>query len=451
MKKFAPYIFSIGMFFLFNSRLDFDNLSALAISIFFFWIAKLLVAANHYLPIKELFLSLYSLQYLFSPALMYNGLEDYTIYRMQIPADQYFNFIIPAFIIFSLGFAVFFKSSEFKVNQEDINKWLEKNSKVPFVFIAIGFVAPFLYYVLPAQLNFIIYLLESLKYIGLFILISSSKKLNVLPLVVIYFFVVVSSFAGGMFHDLLIWIVMLGLIISFRYKPKIHFKLIGTAFFVLFAIFIQSLKKDLRDKIWDEKSSVSIDMITSLAESKFGDGSDSVANMLILGEGVNRINQGWVLASTINNVPASVGHTHGELITSYLFAATLPRFLAPNKMKGGNTEYFNIYSGHTTNEGTVMVLGLFAESYIEFENWGAYVYVFCFGMMYGYFLNAFKKNSKSYPIIPIFALLVFIYPIRPDCDTQTALGHLFKTSLFLFLMFKFFKDIFYQSYNSISE
>ena len=449
MKKFAPYIFSICMFFLFNSKLEFDNLSAAAISIFFFWIAKLFIAANDYLPIKELFLSFYSLQYLFSPSLMYNGLEDYTIYPMKIPSDQYFNFIIPAFIIFSLGFAVFFKSSEFKVNQADINKWLEKNSKVPFVFVAIGFIAPFFYYFLPTQLNFIIYLLQSFKYIGLFILISSTKKLNVLLLVAIYSFIIVSSFVGGMFHDLLSWIVMLGLIISFRYKPKIHYKLIGITFFVVLAIFIQTLKKDLREKIWDEKSGASFELITSLAKDKFS--GESFLPLVIFGEGVNRINQGWVLASTINNVPANVGHTHGELITSYLFAATLPRFLAPNKMQGGNTEYFNTYSGHTVNEQTVMVLGLFAEAYIEFENWGAYVYVFCFGLMYGYFLNTIKRNSKSYPILPLFALLVFIYPIRPDCDTQTALGHLFKTSLFLFLMFKFFKDIFYQSYNSISE
>ena len=168
------------MFLLFNLKFEFDNLSAIAISIFFFLIVKLFIVANDYLPIKELFLSFYSLQYLFSPSLMYNGLEEYSIYKMQIPSDQYFNYVIPTFIFFSLGFSVFFKSSEFKVNQKDINKWLEKNSKVPFVFVAIGFIAPFLYYVLPSQLNFIIYLLQSFKYIGLFILICSTKKLNYL-------------------------------------------------------------------------------------------------------------------------------------------------------------------------------------------------------------------------------------------------------------------------------
>lgn len=441
MKRIIPYIFSCSTFYLFQSKFGFDDLSAIAISIFFFWIVKLFISANDYLPIKELFLSFYSLQYLFSPSLMYNGLQEYTIYPMRIPSDQYFNFCIPAFLCFTFGFSLIFKSSDFKINRENLNEWLSKNEKLPFIFIAIGFIAPFSYYILPSPLFFIIYLMEAFKYIGLFIIISSNRKFNLFLLILIYSFIIITSFMGGMFHDLLSWLIMLGLILFNKYKPNSFLKLSGIAIFVLLAIFIQTLKKDLREQIWGQKSGVSIAMISSLAKQNFG--GDGVVSLLIIGESVNRINQGWVLASTMNNVPSNVGHTHGVLISSYLVAATLPRILAPNKLKGGNTEYFNTYSGHTVNEQTVMALGMFAEAYIEFENWGAYIYVFCFGVLYGYTLNYLKKKSDLYPILPLFALLVFIYPMRPDCDTQTALGHLFKTSIFLIIFFKLFKDKFY--------
>ena len=43
------------------------------------------------------------------------------------------------------------------------------------------------------------------------------------------------------------------------------------------------------------------------------------------------------------------------------------------------------------------------------------------------------------PFILLFTPLVFYYPIRPDCELQTALGHLVKSSFLIYMMLLFWR------------
>ena len=89
-----------------------------------------------------------------------------------------------------------------------------------------------------------------------------------------------------------------------------------------------------------------------------------------------------------------------------------------------------------------MGLGLFTDAYIEFGQYGAIIYIFLWGIMYGFVLKKFLFYSEKYPILILFSILAFVYPMRPDCETQTVLGHLFKTIMLLALIFTFLKKSF---------
>jgi hypothetical protein len=422
--------------------IGYDIYSSAGLSIFTYWISRLLVFSVNYLPIKELFFSLHSLQYLFSPAFMYNGLEDYTRYKMIVPVEHYFSFAIPVLIIFSLGFRVFFNPNSLKVSRYKIDLWINSNPNIPYYFIVIGFIAPIFYFILPKSLNFVVYIADSLKFIGLFILISSSSKPKIGLILFTFSGVFISAFSAGMFHDLLTWIIMLGLIINYRYNPTFLLKMSGVMAFVIFAMFIQFVKDDLRSRIWgDQGEEISIDLIKTTSASAEGNKGGFFA-LESLGPSVNRLNQGWVLSSALNHVPHNIDHSNGLLIKEYLIAAIMPRFLFPDKLGGGETKYFDLYSGHNAGENTVMVLGIPTEAYIEFAGLGAFFYIFIFGMVYGWFLKVYAENSDNYPILSIFTILVFIYPMRPDCDTQTSLGHLVKSSILLYLFINFYKSKF---------
>jgi hypothetical protein len=439
MSKRINYFFAIANVFLFNYFLSYDLLSATAIGIFSYWLISLFIRVNNSLPIKELFLTMYALQFLFGPSLAYNGLDEYTneTFRMKVSSYDYFSFIIPVYLTFALGFNVYCKKYSIKISRQKINQWVVQNPKTPYIFIGIGFLASLISSILPASLAFVFYLLGSFKYIGLFVLLLSFQTLKIKLMLVIYGLILISSFQGGMFHDLLTWIIVLCLILAYRYKPTWQLKLAGVAGFVLFAIFIQSIKQGLRAQTWIGNKQTSVELVEDITAdvNKDKGGFLSIDN---LGPNFVRINQGWVLASAMDHVPYKIGHTNGELIGKYIYSAFVPRFLDETKLNAGSQEIFNAYSGHIISKGTSIGLGLFTDAYVEFGDYGIFAcsfYVFLFGLLYGYILDQFKQKSSRYPVLILFVMLVFIYPIRPDCETQTALGHLLKSIMLITVVF----------------
>jgi hypothetical protein len=389
---------------------------------------------------------MYALQFLLGPALAYNGMDYYTfdMYKMKVSSNEYFSFMIPVFIAFCIGFNIYCKKFQIKLSRQNIDQWMVQNPKTPYHLIGIGFLASLISPIFPPSLTFVFYLLSSFKYVGLFSLLLSFQTLKVNLMLLIYGLILVSSFQGGMFHDLLTWIIVLCLVLAYRYKPTWQLKLAGILGFVLFAIFIQSIKQGLRAQTWYGNKEASFELVEDVTAdiNKSNGGLLSLEN---LGPNFVRINQGWVLASAMNHVPKNIGHAHGELLSQYLYSAIIPRFIDDSKLTAGSQEVFNKYSGHQIEKGTSIGLGLFTDAYVDFGDYGDFgagIYVFFFGLLYGYILNQFAKKSSQYPILILFVVMVFIYPIRPDCETQTALGHLIKSTILIFAMFTVFRKKF---------
>ena len=68
--------------------------------------------------------------------------------------------------------------------------------------------------------------------------------------------------------------------------------------------------------------------------------------------------------------------------------------------------------------------------------------MFFLGVIYCTILNTFHKYSQQYPALILFTALAFYFPIRPDCELQTSLGHLFKSCFLIFVMIFVFKSTF---------
>jgi hypothetical protein len=291
---------------------------------------------------------------------------------------------------------------------------------------------------LPSALQLIAYLLSSLKFIGVFILLFVDSNKSNKIIILVYSLIIISSFVGGMFHDLLIWIIFLCLFLCLVHKPSLIFKF--TIIIVLFAfvVLLQSIKGVMRLRTWFGNETMSVGLLVSVIKevNEDKDGIFNVENLPIL---AIRINQGCIVSFVMGNVPSIVKHTNGELTNLYFQSALLPRFLRKFKLMSGNQEIFTKFSGRELNPGTAMALGLFSDAYIEFGRYGAIIYIFVFGTFYSYILKKFVLNSNKYPILILFILIAFNYVIRPDNETQTAVAHLFKSIFLIYIGFKIFK------------
>ena len=395
------------------------------------------------IPTRHLLSCFMCVQFFIGPMFAYNGLDEYQyfMYKMRIPEWEYFSYAIPAILLFIFGLHIRAgESSGEKINLENIAEFVKKNKMLPYAFIVLGFLSSVLSIFFSSSLSFVFYLLAGFKFIGLFMLILGEKKIKILPLVIVISSIISSSFGSGMFHDLLIWIIYIGTILAIKFRYGIKEKIIGILLFILFATTIQILKGNFRNLKTKENQEIGIISFLQLFEKQ--NENNGIFNFTNLATSNVRINQGFIITNIMTNVPQKIDFAHGSELYQLLEAAFLPRIIAPNKLNAGDRALFTKYSGIPLSIGTSMGLSSVGDAYINFGIVGGCIFMFILGLFYSEVLNSFKKYSKYYPLLLLFVPLVFYYPIRPDCELQTILGHLVKSCFLIIVMIQLWKHRF---------
>jgi hypothetical protein len=398
---------------------------------------------NYGLCVRYLFGAFMCLQMLVGPTLAYTDLSEYlySVYRMQIPINEYFSYALPAVILFILGLNA--NAGKLKGEVVDVvalKNYLQKAKDLPYIFIIVGFFCSLISNFLSSELKFVFYLLAGFKFVGLFLLILSNKKIKTIPLILVFGSIISTSLSQGMFHDLLTWIIFLGMIYAIRYKPSIPVKAAFFFGFVVLATTIQLLKSDYRSDI-QEGEEAGLETFNKALEKKTNESTEffSAANVA---PNITRINQGFILSYVMSNVPTRIPFEDGSEFKDIVQSAILPRFLAPNKLNAGDKKIFMKYSGISIKENTSMALGSLADGYINYGVLGGCIFMLGLGLLYNFTLKSFYKYSKNFPILLLFLPLIFYYPIRPDCELQTILGHLLKSCFLIFIVMSIWKNIF---------
>jgi O-antigen polysaccharide polymerase Wzy len=423
--------------------IDISWISYLAVILALHQFTLLFNSIGYVMPVRYLLGAFMCVQFFIGPALAYNGLDQYQYinYKMKIPEADYFAYAIPAVLSFIIGLHLFAgKLNGEIVDQKQVGLFVKRHPELPYWFIGIGFVTSIVSGFFGSELAFVFYLLGGFKFIGLFLLIIGSKELKVLPLIVVVGSIVASSLGDGMFHDLLTWLIFIGSIFALRYKFGFNVKLIACISFIFFAVAIQVIKSSYRIATSSGKEEAGVETFSKLSQEQSRD--KGIFNFEILAPTNVRINQGFIITNIMLTVPAVVPYSNGEEMYRLFEAGVLPRVLAPNKLKAGDRTIFMKYSGMHIRTGTSMGLSSLGDAYLNFGIIGGCVFMFLLGLMYSGILQVFYKKGKTYPVLLLFTALVFYYPIRPDCELQTILGHLFKSCFLIFVMITLFKNTF---------
>lgn len=445
MRTLFPSNYNWGVFILacLIIRLAFVDMSIwsyLAVVISIYQFSLLFNSIGHILPTRHLLGSFMCLQFFVGSTFAYNGLDRYQYfkYKMRIPESEYFSYVIPAVVLFILGLHIL--AGRYKgeiVDQKSVEQFVKKNPRLPYIFIGIGLLASVVSGYFSSQLAFVFYLLGSFKFIGLFLQVIGGKRLKILPLVVVIGSIFGSSLASAMFHDLLTWLVFTAAVFGIKYRFDFKTKLIGLSAFVFLAITIQVLKGAYRSSKGDADIGKGAETFANLYEEQSEAGGILNFNSLAISN--VRINQGFIITNIMQTVPEKVPFANGEEMNQILEAAFLPRILAPNKLRAGDQAIFEKYSGIPLTVGTSMGLSSIGDAYINYGVIGGSIFMFILGLAYCEVLNIFHRQSFVYPVLILFIPLVFYYPIRPDCELQTILGHLVKSCFLIFVMIQVWK------------
>lgn len=394
----------------------------LSFSIFFLLLYRILFKSNESFVFREWALTLYSINYLISPAVTYSLQEEQLFYGMKLSIDAYFNLAFYGFILFALGMFVI-RTRIFQIDNNKITNLALVNKefliRVSILGIILRFIIPFL----PGELGFFVYLFALIRFVGAFALMAVSRRLWYYSAIVLLI-ELFAAFIQGMYHDAIMWVIFFGLYYLYTVKPSIQIKLIGVSSTIFLIFFIQAIKFAYRERVWQEGQEASISTVVEIGgQQTNSEGLFSTANLLST---LNRGNQAWIFASTVDNMDRNKNFQQFTNVNKYFEAALLPRFLAPNKLSSGDKEIFNKFSGHVINESTSMGLGVFADGYIAFGTWGVYIFGFVLGLIFSLTFKIVERWTKVSPFYVLLLLPLLNYAVRPDCELQTTINHLFK-------------------------
>lgn len=385
---------------------------------------RIILTATVSFVFREWALLLYSVNYLLSPAITYQLEAEKLSVPMKISSDYYFSLAFPGFILLYLGMFLF-RTKIFKPNFNSISKITLINERFLVQLTLFGVVCDLLMDFLPSDLAFLIYLLSLLRFVGIFSLFASNSKKYWLLALLILGFELFHGFKTALFHDSIMWLIFFGLFYLYVSKPNLVVRLIGAFTLIVLVLLIQAFKSSYRERVWEGGESATIATIGDVGLEK-ANTEDLAGEENLLGT-LNRGNQAWIFASTVDHLDRTNDFQGLNNVYLYLEAALLPRFLAPNKIKSGDKVIFNKFSGHYIGSGTSMGLGIFADGYIGYGRWGVYVFTFILGLMFSLVFRLVQNWSQLSPFYALLILPILNYAVRPDCELQTILNHLLKS------------------------
>jgi hypothetical protein len=279
-----------------------------------------------------------------------------------------------------------------------------------------------------------------LRFVGAFSLFYINREKYSKILIFVMLLSMFNSFLAGMYHDFVMWSIFFGLVFFYTIKPTILYKTLFILIAIISILFIQSLKSIYRSNVWFGNNEANISTILSSSQDAVNNGNlTSESNYLST---LNRSNQAWIFASTVNNLNSTNDYQGISHFYQYFESAFLPRFLSNSKLESGNKDIFNRFSGHEISSGTSMGLGVFADGYIAYGKWGLWITSFIFGLIFVIIFSIVESWAKISPFFLFFLFPILVYAVRPDCELQTILGHIVKSLLVYGLLVTYYKKYF---------
>jgi hypothetical protein len=384
---------------------------------------RLILKSREIFVFREFALFLYAINYLISPAITYSLDQTLVSYPMKINPDLYFSLSIPGFLFFLVGMYSI-RTTCFKIKFNDIHKLSIVNEGFLKKITLIGLTLKIASLFVSGEIAFIIYLLGLIRFVGAFALMGIDLKRYIIWPIAILVFELALGFIFGAYHDAIMWVIFFGLYYVYVNKPSVTQILLGGGVAILLLLVIQAVKYKYREEVWQGTKEASLETVYEV-------GSKNVSSENLLGDAnllttLNRGNQAWIFASTVDNMDRGKNFQGMTNVNKYLEAALLPRILAPNKIKSGDKEIFNEFSGHTINGGTSMGLGIFADGYVAYGATGVYLFAFVLGLIFSLTFKLVERWTKVSPFYVLLLLPLLNYAVRPDCELQTTINHLFK-------------------------
>lgn len=360
---------------------------------------------------------------------------------MRVPDHVYFSFALPALSIFT--FALTYPLKMLKDEKEMLNakikligNKLSNDKQTGIIIILIGLASSYISAFLPVGLRFFVDLFFFSSFAGLLYIKFGSLKYKNIILLLFLFFILLKSLGTGMFTI----VVYMGITIfsffllgnSMSLLKKMGLFLLG----VFGIIIIQNVKLTFRKNTWNKDyEGNKLVLFTQLMTENIRKG-DVLFEKESFYHIYTRINQGYNVSLVMKRIPAVQPFDGGINLSRSLAAALIPRLLWPDKPEAGGKFNMQHYAGITLR-GWSTNIGPLGEAYGSFGRYGGIFFMFLLGLLIRFVYRKVFDISDGLPLIVLWIPVLF-YQVTYSAETDTLqiLNTLFKTSFFIWLIYK---------------
>lgn len=410
--------------------------SAIGIALFVFFSLKFFLEVGKTIEIRDLIITIALLQWIIGPLLKYHLSPKDIFYFMAVPEDVYISFALPASLFFIIGlyFPGLYKRMNSEYHIQKIYELLKKYPNIDLILVGFGVIAGIAEDFAPVSIKFFLYLLGGARFIGLFFLVLNNRRFKWQIFGAVLFWLFIETVRDAIFHELLLWLIFLFLILAFLYRFRTKQKLMFLIPFLVLAVLIQSIKFYFRAELGQYADSFGrAELFTQMVTEELKTGN-KVFTYNNYDAAIDRINQGWIVARIMRYTPYYEPFAEGETIISGIEASLLPRFLNPDKAKAGGRDNFERFTGKKLSDNTSMGLSPLGEAYANFGVEGGIFFMFMLGLFYNFYMLIILRLSNKYPSLVLWIPLLFLQVVKAETDFVVVLNHLVKASIVVALI-----------------
>jgi len=450
MKDFRIAIFTFIVFLFSSVTNGLPILENLAIFVSVYFLLSFLNGLGNKIIIMDLATVMAGFTCLVMPVVFYheytreNFLARLWVKYMPISSDEYFSFAVPAIVAMGIGFRLPLGKLSVNANPtiyiENVKKILEKKSSLGLALVATGVVSGVLDFLVPGDLKQFFFFMAHLTFVGVFYTIYSPNKYKRFIVPGVIALVVGQSLITGMFGDFVFMLACTTVLLLLGRKIAFYKKSLVAIAGIFFVLLLQSVKTEYRKKIWFDGGGADASYYMSLVADRIADPSIIFSSDKFFFISV-RLNQGWLVATTMRRVPSKFEFAYGETIWKSFAAAIVPRFLWPDKPEAGGKANLKRFWGFDL-VGFSMNIGPLGEAYGNFDVAGGVVFMFFYGLFFNFMLSYILKLSEKRPTIILWVPFLFFYAIGVETDILTTTGSIIKGVFFTWIIFRAFRIFF---------
>lgn len=415
-----------------------ETIEATSYSIIFYIIVQIISGKDSF-PVFQLMLLFPWLQWVIAPIASFYFPSDNQNYNILQSKAEYLSFALPGTIAYSIGLFVFYHkkvSGELVKNLTGYEDY--RNGKRGVYLMVIGAICYMLRGKVPDGLNFVLFLLGGLGFVGSYYVIFSTlaKVKKLLWVIGVHVAIIVQNVIQGSFQEMVLWGLLLLLFLPFltKLKTAVKWAIFGGGFILVSVI--QAVKADYRTLKDSDIEGGSVGLFLHTVESQ--DVTSEVFGESNLQKSIVRYNQGWIISRILEHTPDEEPYAGGETVKDAVIASIFPRVLMEGKSESGGAKNFPRFTGLTLIK-TSMDLSPLGEAYANYGKEGAYVFLFFFGMFISYVISTCIRLALKHRIEIIFWLpLIILQALKAESDIATSLNHITKAALLAYILLRFF-------------